>query len=172
MTGNAARVAAQSGASVHVLGIDPGYGELGWGFVLDRPGNRREVLSSGWLLTDRSRPVGARMDEVVAAVTGLLDAGPVDVVAIEDWTYQGPRSHGPNTMHLPELIGRIVQLCASHGNVGTVSRIPTTGIKRHLGARTKGDVQRVLRFSTKGQRPTSEHAWDAVAAAVCWRLGR
>ena len=34
------------------LGIDPGYGELGWATVRETPGNRREVVSSGWLKTD------------------------------------------------------------------------------------------------------------------------
>ena len=111
------------------------------------------------------------MAEVVARVLGLLEADRYDVVALEDWTYQGPRSHGPNTMHLPELVGRLVQLCESHANVGRVVRIPTNRIKAQLSARTKKDVQRTLRFLTKGAHPTNEHAWDAVAAAVCWRLG-
>ena len=152
-----------------VLGIDPGIASCGWARVetdrIHRSATGGTIRTAKDVIHPASRlreaaDLGARMEVVVNALDAA--ARGVELIAVEGWTYQAARSHGPNGANISRLIGRIEGMASKLGIPCRV--IDTMAIKRALGASDKAGVQVALKM--RGWRAGSSHEWDAIAAAV------
>lgn len=155
-----------------VLGIDPGLEVTGW-CLLD---SRRHVLGSGDVkssayLSDQQRHE-VIVKGLVAAFTWTRDAGfPPDVASIEQYVYQGQRSHNPNTFRLSRLVGALEEWCRGLGlrvmgptrgqalrSCGLLSNSPDRALKMALVRLARG-------AAPNAKTPTNEHQRAAFAAA-------
>jgi Holliday junction resolvasome RuvABC endonuclease subunit len=153
-----------------VLGIDPGIASCGWAVV-----NTSRLSKSATCGTIKTKPAvnllsyrGAKahdLDYRIGEVLGELakQVEGVELIAIEGWEFQGKkRGSSPNAANISRLIGRIEGLAQELG-IRCVT-MPTSEIKRALGAGDKAGIQTVLK--TRGYSAGSSHEWDAIAAAI------
>lgn len=154
---------------MRVLGIDPGIRSCGWAIV--QTDRLSRSATSGTIKTKpavnllacrgaKAHDLDYRIKEIVESLAS--HATGVELVAIEGWEYQGARSHGPNGVNLSRLIGRIEGLAAEYG-IRCVT-MPTSEIKRALGAGDKAGVKAVLKM--RGYSAGTGHEWDSIAAAI------
>lgn len=67
---------------MRILGIDPGYGIVGWG-VLDYDGVRFTVVKYGAIRTDKDKPFDSRLREIFEDMNILLDKFRPDCLSVE-----------------------------------------------------------------------------------------
>lgn len=157
-------------ASNVVLGIDPGIANCGWALLyLGEPKPRIKTGTIRTRKSDAPRAVDTakRIDEVVKCLKDLVLTIQPNLVAIEGWNYQGPRTRGRNASDMPRLVGRIEGMVEMSG-VARVT-IDTNDVKRRLGAVAsccglKTSVQKILQAKYGASRRNS-HEWDALAVA-------
>jgi Holliday junction resolvasome RuvABC endonuclease subunit len=154
---------------VRVLGVDPGIASCGWAVVetdrLHRSAASGTIRTRAAIIKPASRiraaaDLGGRMEVVINALDAA--ARGVELVAVEAWGYQGPRSHGPNGANISRLIGQIEGIAARLGIPCKV--IETMQVKSALGAKDKAGVQVALK--ARGWRAGTGHEFDAIAVAV------
>ena len=68
---------------MRILGIDPGFGRMGWGIVEEKSG-KTAVVDFGCLETSPKKELGERLKEVHEFVLSLIQKHPPDALAIED----------------------------------------------------------------------------------------
>jgi crossover junction endodeoxyribonuclease RuvC len=146
-----------------ILGLDPGLAHTGWALV-DRHGSRLLVHDCGTLTTS---PRTDHVDRLVAlfdAVSDILATGGVTGAAVESW-FVHPVS--TSAMAMAEARGALLVAVARAGV--DVTEYPPTEIKLSVtgsGRADKGQIRRMVTRLT-GAQPSSDHAADAVAAAIC-----
>ena len=68
---------------MRVLGIDPGFGRMGWG-IIDEKSGKVTPVEYGCLETSSKKELGERLREVHLFVVGLIEKYKPDEFAIED----------------------------------------------------------------------------------------
>lgn len=167
---------------MNILGIDPGLRVTGWA-VVSAAGRRRHVVATGSIrvptqLTHLQR-VAFAVEEAKTIVHTIQAKRAIDLAAVEDYRYQGARSHSKAAFAIAELVGRLKQLVTDAGII-LVDGIDKNAANRALGltgkvssARVRLAVKRmvppvpVVNFETARVRPlANEHECDAVLVAV------
>jgi len=148
-----------------VLGIDPGMAETGFGVVAADGGRLRAVAHGGVATSARETPE-RRLCELQAAVAALVREHAPASAALED-LYIGAN---PRTiLSVGQARGAILAACGSAG-VAVAGYAPAE-IKSAVcgfGRADKGQVKRMVSaILGLADARLSEHAADALAAAVC-----
>jgi crossover junction endodeoxyribonuclease RuvC len=146
-----------------ILGIDPGLASTGYA-VLRREGSRTIAVEWGVVRTDPATAHPERLVQIHARVTEILGIHPVDAAAIESW-FVHPVSRA--AMGMAESRGAIQVAIASAG-IPIVEYSPNT-IKQAVTTSGRADKQQVRAMVQRlvGVDPGSDHAADAMAAALC-----
>lgn len=171
-----------------ILGVDIGLNVTGYANVRTI-GAKRSLTATGVLCADKDRPWLERLDAQSSAFAVLIAERKPDAVAIENYVYQGPRSHNPQSLWLARLVGRCEGIARSQGF--EYFTIDKSACNRAIGLGGKTDATRVQRmvdamfpgpivvsgdtYTTAAKaRPRTEHEYDAVAVAVAGsqRIGR
>ena len=148
-----------------VLGIDPGTADTGYG-VVESAGARLHALSAGVIQTRAATPLEQRLAEIHGAVSELLDRHGPDAVAIEELYF------GAN-VRTAFAVGQargVVLLAAGQRGVPARSYTPqqVKGAVCGHGRAGKDQVARmVARLLGLAATPSSDHAADALAVAIC-----
>jgi crossover junction endodeoxyribonuclease RuvC len=148
-----------------VLGIDPGTADTGYG-VVESAGSRLRALGVGVIQTRAGTPIERRLAEIHGAVSGLLDLHRPDAVAIEELYF------GAN-VRTAFAVGQargVVLLAAGERAVPARAYTPqqVKGAVCGHGRADKGQVARmVARLLGLDAPPSSDHAADALAVAIC-----
>lgn len=150
---------------MRVIGIDPGYGRVGWGVV---EGRRHELASRAWgcIETAKETPMPARMLEVWRAVNAVLDEWTPDGMAIECLFFS---KNVTTAMQVAEVRG-IIRLAAAERDLPVAEYAPNqiklavTGSGRADKKQVQEMVRRVLALDAI---PRPDDAADALACAVC-----
>jgi crossover junction endodeoxyribonuclease RuvC len=148
---------------VHVLGIDPGIASTGYA-VLVGPPARPRVAALGTIRTSPRSPHPERLRAIHDRVGDLLTDHGVGAAAIEAW-FVHPMSR--SAMAMAEARGAIMVALAGAG-VEVAEYAPNT-IKQAVtgeGGAGKAQVRAMVR-RLAGVEPESDHAADALAAAIC-----
>lgn len=151
------------GAEASTIGIDPGLASTGYAVVAGPPARPR-VLAIGTVRTSPRRPHPERLCAIHDEIAALVEAHAVGAAAIESW-FVHPMSR--SAMAMAETRGAIIVALARAG-VEVVEYSPNT-IKQSVtgsGSADKGQVRTMVGRIT-GARPETDHAADALAAAVC-----
>ena len=151
------------GAEASTIGIDPGLASTGYAVVAGPPARPR-VLAIGTVRTSPRRPHPERLCAIHDEIAALVEAHAVGAAAIESW-FVHPISR--SAMAMAETRGAIIVALARAG-VEVVEYSPNT-IKQSVtgsGSADKGQVRTMVGRIT-GARPETDHAADALAAAVC-----
>jgi len=155
-----------------VLGTDPGLEVTGW-CLLD---SRRHVLGCGDVKSSARLPDPERHVQIEAGLVEVFAWASAsgfapDVASIEQYVYQGRRSHNPNTFRLSRLVG---VLEAKFRDLGLRVTGPTRGQALVAVGLLSNSPDRLLRTAlarlARGAQPetkipTNEHQRAAFAAA-------
>lgn len=150
-------------AQTHVLGIDPGLASTGFALLCGPP-SRPRVVAIGTVRTSPRTAHPLRLRAIHDRVAELAGSHVIEAAAIEAW-FVHPVSR--SAMQMAEARGAILVALAGAG-VEVVEYSPNT-IKQSVtgsGSADKGQVRAMVRRLT-GAEPETDHAADALAAAIC-----
>lgn len=150
---------------MRVIGIDPGYGRVGWGVV---EGRRHELACCTWgcIETSKETPMPDRILQVWRALNSLLDEWSPDEMAIECLYFS---KNVTTAIQVAEVRG-VIRLAAAKRGIPTAEYAPNqvkqavTGSGRADKRQVQEMVRRVLALETV---PRPDDAADALACAVC-----
>jgi crossover junction endodeoxyribonuclease RuvC len=148
-----------------VLGIDPGTASTGYG-VVQSSGSRLQALDNGVIVTRPGVPLELRLADIHARVGELLDAHRPETIAIEE-LYFGANAR---TAFAVGQARGVVLLAAGQRGVPSRSYTPqqVKGAVCGHGRADKIQVARmVARLLGMQSPPSTDHAADALAVAVC-----
>ncbi len=146
-----------------ILGVDPGLASTGYAVVSGGPGRVR-VVAWGVIRTEPGTPHALRLREIHDRLAEVLLQHPVDGAAIESWyIHQTSRA----AMGMAEARGA-AQVALALADVPVQEYSPNT-IKQAVTGSGRADKQQVRAMVERltGVRATSDHAADAMAAAIC-----
>lgn len=149
--------------STTIIGVDPGLASTGYA-VVGGPPSRPTPLAVGTVRTSPRTPHAERLRAIHDVIAGLASEHRVDAAAIESW-FIHPMSRA--AMAMAEARGAILVALATAG-VEVVEYSPNT-IKQSVtgsGGADKGQVRAMVGRLT-GAAPETDHAADALAAAIC-----
>jgi crossover junction endodeoxyribonuclease RuvC len=153
---------------VKVLGIDPGTAACGYGIVHERDGRLREVVSGHWRTSAKERP-HARLLAIYEGVQGLVAEHAPDAVALEE-SFVGADAR--IALSVGQARGAVLVAAATLG-VDCAEYAPAR-VKHAVcgyGRAEKGQMQRMVKvILALEQEPSSSHAADALAVAICHAL--
>jgi len=148
-----------------VIGIDPGYGRLGWG-VVDDNGDFPVFVHCGVIETPSSLPFSQRLKGIKAAVLKLLQDFHPDCVAVEKPV------HGPNVTNSVE-VGAAFGAVLLAGEEYALAFIRTYWPSEVKAAVLKGNAKKkevqvqVALLLSLPKIPRPDDAADALAVAIC-----
>jgi crossover junction endodeoxyribonuclease RuvC len=149
--------------STTIIGVDPGLASTGYA-VVGGPPSRPTPLAVGTVRTSPRTPHAERLRAIHDTIAGLASDHRVDAAAIESW-FIHPMSRA--AMAMAEARGAILVALSAAG-VEVVEYSPNT-IKQSVtgtGGADKRQVRAMVGRLT-GASPESDHAADALAAAIC-----
>ena len=151
-----------------VLGIDPGTAACGYGIVHEDHGRLRAV-DFGWWHTSSGERLELRLKTVFEGVRDLIDRHAPDAVALEE-SFVGADAR--TALSVGQARGAVMVACARAG-VGCVEYSPTR-VKQTVcgyGRAEKVQVQKMVKaILGLKEAPSSSHAADALAVAICHAL--
>ena len=146
-----------------VIGVDPGLASTGYA-LLSGPPSRPHAVALGTLRTSPRTAHPERLRHLHDGIAALVAEHEVETAAIESW-FIHPMSRA--AMAMAEARGAIIVALACAG-VEVVEYSPNT-IKQSVtgsGNADKGQVRAMVTRLT-GAEPETDHAADALAAAIC-----
>ncbi len=146
-----------------ILGIDPGLANTGWALV-ERNASKLRVIDCGTFRTSPRTAHPERLRELFDAVNEIARRDGVEGAAVESW-FIHPVSKA--AMGMAEARGAVI---AAVGVADvSVAEYPPTEIKLAVTGSGRADKNQVRAMVERltGATPASDHAADAVAAAIC-----
>lgn len=148
-----------------VLGIDPGFGSLGYG-VIESSNAEVRALGYGVLKTPSSQPFAERLKTIYDKVAALVERYQPNRVAIEKLFFE---KNTKTAIDVAQARG-VILLAAIHGHIPVADCTPlqvklaVTG----FGAADKRQVQHMMTLLLKLSKPLrQDDAADALAIAYC-----
>jgi crossover junction endodeoxyribonuclease RuvC len=146
-----------------ILGLDPGLGVTGWGFIRAE-GNRLSHIANGQVRTDASRALAARLLALDAALATLIAAHRPDAAAVEEvFVNENPQS----TLKLGQARG-VVLLAAARAGIEIGEYAPRLVKKAVVGTggADKVQVHAMVQRLLPGVTIAGADAADALAVAI------
>ncbi len=148
-----------------ILGIDPGYGLIGYGVIEKLPTGLR-VLDYGAISTPKDKALNERLEIIYDSIKLLIDKFKPDDLAIEK-LYWGRNI----TTAIPVAEARGVILLAAQQSKVAIYEYTPLQVKSALVGTAKADkhqVQFMVKTILKLQKiPRPDDAADAIAMAMC-----
>jgi crossover junction endodeoxyribonuclease RuvC len=152
-----------------VIGVDPGAANLGFGFVRVE-GNRMSALDAGVVETAAELPIERRLEHIHGELAKLIEWHEPTALAIED-LYFGKNVR--SAMVVGQASG-VAMLAAAERGIPCSAYTPQA-IKMAVcgsGSAGKAQVQRMVgTLLGLPDSPSSDHAADALAVAICHGAG-
>lgn len=150
--------------AVIILGIDPGLRATGWG-AIRADGGTLSFLSAGTVSSDASGALCERLATLYRGLALTMEAVAPDEAAVEQ-TFVS--RDGAATLKLGQARG-IALLAPALSGVPVAEYAPSLVKKTVTGAgqADKTQIRRMVQMLLPRARAGSEHAWDALAVAVC-----
>ncbi|MCP5456091.1 MAG: crossover junction endodeoxyribonuclease RuvC [Thermotogae bacterium] len=148
-----------------ILGIDPGYGRIGFG-VIQKTGNNFKIIDYGVIYTDTDLKLPERLNQIYIDMEKLIEKYKPDESSVEELFFF---RNVTTAIQVGEARG-VILLSLQKNNVPIYEYTPFQ-IKQAVtgyGRAEKGQIQRTLKliFNLK-KTPTPDDAADALAAAFC-----
>jgi crossover junction endodeoxyribonuclease RuvC len=150
---------------MRILGIDPGYGRIGFGIV-DKIGNNFKLVDFGVIETNKKSDLNARLLEIYDSLGNLIKKFNPDESAVESLFFF---KNVKTAIQVGEARG-VILLALQKANIPIYEYTPYQ-VKQAItgyGRAEKGQIQRMLKvvFNLK-KTPTPDDAADALAIAFC-----
>lgn len=148
-----------------ILGVDPGYGTVGYG-VIEVTGNRFQHVAHGAICTTKKTDLSYRLEEIYDSMMELIKEYRPGESAIEKLFFF---RNVTTAMAVSEARG-VIQLSLAKSGIFIAEYTPFQ-VKQAVtgsGKAEKGQIQRVLKMLLKlGSTPKPDDAADALAVAIC-----
>ncbi|ODN31090.1 crossover junction endodeoxyribonuclease RuvC [Fervidobacterium thailandense] len=150
---------------MRILGIDPGYGIVGYGIV-EKSGNKISYVSHGAITTDKDERFDERLERVYRGILDVIAHYQPELVAVENiYFYKNVKT----AIYVGEARG-VILLAARHSNLPVVEFTPHQ-VKLAItgyGRADKQQIQKVIKILLKlDEIPKPDDAADALAIAWC-----
>lgn len=153
-----------TGGNLRVLGLDPGFGRLGFG-VLDVRGQGANLVEFGCWETSAKLPFAERLAELAANIRLLIRRTKPQVVAVEELFFC---KNLKTAINVAQARGAII-LLAQESGLPIVEMTPLQ-VKQSLcgyGRAEKGQMQKMIQMILKlKEKPRPDDAADALAIAL------
>jgi len=150
---------------ITILGIDPGYGRVGFG-VIRLTGNKYNHVAHGVIETSKKEKLSYRLNEIYDSLNEIIDTYSPEELAIEQLFFF---RNVTTALAVSEARG-VIQLASFRKGLSIFEYTPFQ-IKLAItgnGRAEKGQMQRVLKvFLGLQATPKPDDAADALAAAIC-----
>ena len=150
---------------MRILGIDPGYGIIGFGLVDAQRGQFR-LLRCGAITTPAGMDFSARLEIIYEDMRQLLEVAKPDVVAIEELFFGQNVTTGIAVAH-----GRGVLLCAAERCGVPLYEYTPSQVKLAVTGYGKAEKHQVMDMTKRllglAEMPKPDDAADAIALALC-----
>jgi len=149
-----------------ILGIDPGYGIVGFGIVESVSYGQFRTVDYGAITTDKSLSIAERISIVYESICTLIDLHKPDVMAIEELFFH---TNTTTAIAVAEARG-VIMLAGKHKSIDMYEYTPLQ-IKQALTGQGRADKAQV-QFMVKNilgltSIPRPDDAADALAVAIC-----
>jgi crossover junction endodeoxyribonuclease RuvC len=146
-----------------VIGVDPGLASTGWAVVEGR-GSRLRAVAWGTLRTSPRTPQAERLLALNQGIAEVLAAHACASVAMEAWFIHAPSRAA---MGMSAARGALMVAMARAG-LAVVEYSPNA-VKQAVTGNGRADKAQVRAMVSRltGVDPGSDHAADAMAAAIC-----
>ena len=148
-----------------ILGIDPGYGTIGYG-VIDKNGSKLTPIDYGVIQTPKDENIAVRLAMIYDALHTLIEKYKPDEVAIEELFFNTNITTG---IKVAQARG-VILLCAVR-ECGRLFEYTPLMVKQSLtgnGRADKHQVQYMVKMMLKLKtEPRPDDAADALAVAIC-----
>lgn len=148
-----------------ILGIDPGYGIIGYG-VIEKVKTKIRAIDYGVISTPKDKPIAERLEMIYDAMNLIIEKFKPDEIALEELFFNTNITTG---IKVAEARG-ILLLCAIK-SCGKLYEYTPLQVKMALtgeGRATKKQVQYMVKIFLKlAKDPKPDDAADALAVAVC-----
>lgn len=151
---------------MRVLGIDPGYGIVGWGVVdFDDSGNFLEAVDYGVITTDKDTEFAQRILEIYRDICEILNTFEPKLVGIETLLFQ---NNAKTAMKVSEARGVIVLAVSQAGiDIKDISPLQVKMGITGYGKADKAQIQENIRLICGlDEVPKPDDAADAIAIAI------
>ncbi|KLO21229.1 MULTISPECIES: crossover junction endodeoxyribonuclease RuvC [unclassified Marinitoga] len=150
---------------MRILGIDPGYGRIGFG-IIDKDGNNFKLVDFGVIETNKKSDLNSRLLEIFDGINDLILKYNPDESAVESLFFF---KNVKTAIQVGEARG-VILLTLQKNNIPIFEYTPYQ-VKQAItgyGRAEKGQIQRMLKvvFNLK-KNPTPDDAADALAIAFC-----
>lgn len=148
---------------MRILGIDPGYGIVGYG-MLEKRGNRLSYIMHGAITTGKEEQFEDRLDTIYQELMKIIAEYKPDLIAVESlYFYKNVKT----AIFVGEARG-VILLAIKHSNIPFVEFTPHQ-VKLTItgyGRADKNQVQKVMKMLLKlDEIPKPDDAADALAIA-------
>lgn len=148
-----------------ILGIDPGYGIVGYGIV-EKKGNKISYVTHGAIITEKEENFEDRLDFIYNQVRSIINTYSPELIAIESlYFYKNVKT----AIYVGEARG-VILLAIKHSKIPFVEFTPhqvkltVTG----YGRAEKTQIQKIMKILLKLDKlPKPDDAADALAIAWC-----
>jgi crossover junction endodeoxyribonuclease RuvC len=150
---------------MRILGIDPGYGRMGYGLI-EKVGMNLVTIEFGTVTTDSSDRMEVRLARIYERVKELIDRFAPDCIASERQIFSSNKTTG---LDVSKALG-VVMLACAHCDLPWVDYTPAE-VKQAVtgsGSADKKQVQfMVARLLSLQGSALGDDASDALAIAIC-----
>ena len=159
----------QRGA-IRILGIDPGFGTLGYG-IIDVVASNVELIDYGAIYTKPREPIPDRLLKIYLELKKIIDAHSPSEAAVEELFFF---RNVTTAIQVGEARGVILLTLREKGL--PIFEYTPHQVKQAVtgyGRSEKGQIQRVMmKFLRMNETPKPDDAADALAIAWCHFLSR
>ena len=148
-----------------VLGIDPGFGRVGYGLI-DYTKNKYKAIEYGCISTDKDTPFPERLNKIETDLLSVIERYNIDVASIEDLYFNTNIKTG---IKVAEARGVILNLLAKN-NIPTYEYTPLQAKMAIVGygRAQKNQVKDMVKyFLNLENMPKLDDTTDALAIAIC-----
>lgn len=153
------------------MGIDPGLAKLGWGIIEVEDNDKPVLVDYGCINTSSAELISYRLDYIYKQLRKLVKRLKPNEVAVEKLFFS---SNAKTAMDVAQARG-VVMVALNHTGI-KVSEYTPLEIKLAVvgyGRAQKKQVQYMVKhFLNLAKVPKSDHAADALAAAICHNNSR
>ncbi|ANE41701.1 MAG: crossover junction endodeoxyribonuclease RuvC [Fervidobacterium pennivorans] len=150
---------------MRILGIDPGYGIVGYG-VVEKTGNRIVHVAHGAITTGKEEHFEDRLDYIYSEISKIISTYNPSLVAIESLYFY---KNAKTAIYVGEARG-VILLAIKHSGIPFVEFTPHQ-VKQTVtgyGRAEKSQIQKVMKMLLKlYEVPKPDDAADALAVAWC-----
>jgi len=161
-------IISHGGNIMTIVGVDPGYGILGYG-VLEKEGNKIKYVTHGVITTKKEIEIPERLGYIYSEFVKILDEFSPDVCAMERLFFY---KNAKTAIHVGEARG-VILLAISQKNIPLKEFTPYQ-VKNNVtgyGKANKMQVQKMMKILLNlNEIPKPDDAADALAVAWCYAV--